>query len=86
MPPNKNALGGPLIDVIDNQIAVQIAARDADGALANKFGIAYTSDGWESCDKLPLINSAAITANDGGAYMRSVDTSGHIKMPSTWHR
>ena len=36
------------------------------------------SDGWESCDNLPLINSAFITANDGGMYWRSVDTSGQI--------
>ena len=79
VPPNKNALGGPLIDVIDNSIAAQIAARDADNVLSDKYGIAYTSDGWESCDKLPLINSAGITANDGGAYLRSVDTSGKIK-------
>ena len=57
----------------------ELAARDPHGVLAAKFGIAITSDGWDSCDHLPLINSAYITANNGGVYMRSVDTSGHIK-------
>jgi hypothetical protein len=79
VPPNRGALGGALIDVLDADLARKIAKRDEDGALSNRFGVAYTSDGWESCDKLPLINSAYITANDGGVYLRSVDTSGHIK-------
>ena len=41
--------------------------------------MAYTSDGWDSCDSLPLINSAYILANNGGVYQRSVDTSGQTK-------
>lgn len=49
------------------------------GSLSQKFGVTYTSDGWDSCDKLPLINSAYILANDGGVFVRSVDTSGHTK-------
>ena len=32
-----------------------------------------------SCDNLPLINSAFITANDGGMFWRSIDTSGKTK-------
>ena len=36
-------------------------------------------EGWDSIDHLPLINSAFITANDGGIYWRSTDTSGHEK-------
>ena len=39
----------------------------------------YVSDGWDSVDNLPLINSAFITGNDGGVYWRSVDTSGKEK-------
>lgn len=53
--------------------------RDPDDVLADKFGIAYSQDGWESVDHLPLINSAYMMANDGGTYLRSVDTSGQIK-------
>ena len=44
-----------------------------------RYGSCYVSDGWDSCDNLPLINSAFITANDGGVYWRSVDTSGKEK-------
>ena len=49
------------------------------GEQSDKFGVAYTSDGWDSCDHLPLINSAYILANNGGVYQRSVDTSGKTK-------
>jgi len=42
-------------------------------------GLTYTSEGWEDCNSTPLINSAYILANDGGVYMRSVDTSGMTK-------
>ena len=54
-------------------------ARDPEGTLKEKCGSCYVSDGWDSCDNLPLINSAFITANDGGMYWRSVDTSGKTK-------
>eukprot|EP00966_Prymnesium_polylepis_P256415 5923707-Prymnesium_polylepis.1 len=54
-------------------------ARDPDGILAERFGATYVSDGWDSCDNLPLINSAFICANNGGMYWRSVDTSGKTK-------
>ena len=60
-------------------MCTNLKARDPHGQLAEKFGAAYVSDGWESCDHLPLINSAFITANDGGMYWRSVDTSGKTK-------
>ena len=56
-----------------------ITKRDEEGQLSRKFGVTYTSDGWDSCDNLPLINSAYILANDGGVYQRSVDTSGASK-------
>ena len=79
VPPSSNALAGPLIDVCCNAVNAAIAKRDEGGAVSNKFGSTYTSDGWESCDHLPLINSAVITANDGGVYIRSVDTSGITK-------
>ena len=35
--------------------------------------------GTQECDSLPLINAAFITANDGGNFWRSVDTSGKTK-------
>lgn len=79
VPPNRNALSGKLLDVCEDLLAKEIANRDPDGNLAMKFGRTYTQDGWDSVDHLPLINSAYITANDGGVYLRSVDTSGHTK-------
>lgn len=56
-----------------------LKARDPDGAQATKFGITYVSDGWEDVSRCPLVNSAYIIANDGGTYLRSVDTSGKTK-------
>lgn len=79
VPPNRNALATKLLDRLDEKIEQQICARDPDGLLAEKFGIAYTQDGWDSVDHLPLINSAYVTANDGGVYLRSIDTSGETK-------
>jgi hypothetical protein len=57
----------------------QVKDRDPNGSRTMQFGSCYVSDGWDSCDNLPLINSAFITANDGGVYWRSVDTSGKTK-------
>lgn len=79
VPPNAKTLAGPMIDVCYNSMSADIGKRDQNGEMTRKFGSAYTSDGWESCDHLPLINSAIITAADGGVYIRSVDTSGHTK-------
>lgn len=79
VPPNSKALAGPLIDVCYNTMRSSLSKRDESGETARKFGCTYTSDGWESCDHLPLINSAVILANDGGTYLRSVDTSGSKK-------
>lgn len=79
IPPEPKKLGGPLLDECHKEMWSKIKERDPDGALANKFGSTYVSDGWDSIDNLPLINSAFITANDGGVYWRSVDTSGYEK-------
>ena len=79
MPPNPQKLAGPLLDAADAQMKADLAARDKEGELSRRFGVTYTSDGWDSCDNLPLINSAYILANDGGVYQRSVDTSGYSK-------
>ena len=79
VPPNARALAGPLIDVCHGQMLTEVAKRDEGGVISDKFGSTYTSDGWDSCDHLPLINSAVIMANDGGVYVRSVDTSGQTK-------
>ena len=79
VPPCRKKLAGPLLDKAHAQMHKDLIARDPDGHLAEKFGIAVTSDGWDSVDHLPLINSAYISANDGGVYQRSVDTSGHVK-------
>ena len=49
----------------------KLRARDPDGELNLKYGAAYVADGWDSCDSLPLINSAFINANDGGMYWRA---------------
>jgi hypothetical protein len=79
VPPRLTKLSGPLLDYSYNDMWAKLHARDPDGTLKSKFGSCYVSDGWESCDNLPLINSAFISANDGGTYWRSVDTSGKTK-------
>lgn len=79
IPPNRCKIAGALLDKCFDAMQKEIAARGEDGSSADKFGVAYTQDGWDSCDHLPLINSAYITCNDGGVYQRSVDTSGHTK-------
>ena len=68
-----------MLDNAYNQMQDAIKKRDSDNAMSERFGLTYTSDGWESIDNKPLINSAYIMANDGGVYMRSVDTSGMTK-------
>eukprot|EP00966_Prymnesium_polylepis_P321600 7377905-Prymnesium_polylepis.1 len=79
VPPNNKKLGDELLDTCHESMWAQLKARDPDGAQALKYGSAYVSDGWDSCDDLPLINSAFITANDGGVFWRSVDTSTKTK-------
>ena len=79
VPPGRNKLSGPLLDEMHDWMWRQIQDRDPQGTKAMRYCSAYVSDGWDSCDNLPLINSAFITANDGGIYWRSVDTSGKVK-------
>ena len=79
VPPNLNKLAGPLLDDVYSQMWRDLEARDPAGAFVKKFGATYVSDGWESAGNVPLINSAFISAADGGVYWRSVDTSGKIK-------
>ena len=79
IPPSRNKLGGPLLDECHEWMWKKIGERDPDGMRAMRFCSAYVSDGWDSCDNLPLINSAFITGNDGGVYWRSVDTTGKEK-------
>ena len=79
IPPNRNKLSGPLLDECHEWMWKKIGERDPDGMRAMRFCSAYVSDGWDSCDNLPLINSAFITGNDGGVYWRSVDTTGKEK-------
>ena len=78
-PPNKNKIGGELLDTCYDGLWQTIKERDPEGKLVYKFGSTYVTDGWDSCDNLSLINSAFITNNDGGLFWRSVDTSGHEK-------
>lgn len=78
-PPGRKVLGGRLIDTIHHSMTKQIDANDDASQNKTRFGMTYLSDGWESCDSLPLINSAYVTANNGGVYIRSVDTSGVTK-------
>ena len=79
VPPNKRKIATRLLQSTYDATCKDIKNRDPYGLIARKYGRAYCSDGWDSCDNLPLINSAAITANDGGQYLRSVDTSGRTK-------
>lgn len=78
-PPNRWALAGKLIDEVYSDVQHKIRAQDPTGSLKEQFGVTYSQDGWDSVDHLPLINSAYITSNDGGVYLRSVDTSGFVK-------
>ena len=79
IPPNYNKIAGSLLDDCHTHMETEIAKRDSAGQLSERFGITYTSDGWEDCNSMSLINSAYILANDGGVYLRSVDTSGMTK-------
>ena len=79
IPPNDKKLSNELLDEAYGAMWQEMQRRDPNGTLKHKFGSCYVSDGWDSCDALPLINSAFITANDGGMFWRSVDTSGHTK-------
>lgn len=78
-PPNYHKLAGPQLDSCHAKMMASIKARDPDEILAQKFGVTYSQDGWESVDHLPLINSVYMMANQGGVYLRSVDTSRQTK-------
>ena len=58
VPPSAKTLSDRKLGEEYDDAKKQIAKRDAEGELSRKFGRAYTSDGWDSCDSLPLINSA----------------------------
>lgn len=77
-PPNRLALAGNLLDELHGRMWDELMKK-ATGNVARKFGVSYTSDGWDSVTHLPLINSAFISADSGGMYFRSVDTSGMSK-------
>ena len=79
VPPGLHKIAGSLLESVHMRMEADIHRRDAAGQLSERFGLTYTSDGWEDCNSTPLINSAYILANDGGVYMRSVDTSGMTK-------
>lgn len=79
IPPSAPAIGGRLIEDCHASMQRELWARDPNGAQASKFGITYVSDGWEDVNHNPLVNSAYVKANDGGTYLRSVDTSGKTK-------
>lgn len=67
IPPDPKKLSGSLLEECHTEMWKKLKARDSDGSLAEKFGSTYVSDGWDSVDHRPLINSAFITANDVGA-------------------
>ena len=77
--PGAQKLASSLLESVHMRMEADIRRRDAAGQLSERFGLTYTSDGWEDCTSTPLINSAYILANDGGVYLRSVDTSGMTK-------
>ena len=79
LPPSNVKIAGPLLDKCHQQMEADIEKRDGGGNLSERYGVTYTSDGWEDTNGLSLINSAYIMANDGGVYIRSVDTSGMTK-------
>mmetsp|Transcript_15423 Transcript_15423/g.33475 ORF Transcript_15423/g.33475 Transcript_15423/m.33475 type:complete len:135 (-) Transcript_15423:131-535(-) len=77
--PDPKELAGPLLDQCDAAMWRKINERDPNDTLVETFCSAYCSHGWDSVDNIPLINSAFISANDGGVYWRSVDTTGKSK-------
>lgn len=77
--PGAKTIGGRLLDDCYTEMLSDSAKQDPDSSMAIKFGRTYVSDGWEDINHTPLINSAYITANNGGTYLRSVDTSGATK-------
>lgn len=79
VPPNAARLSNDLLDDCYDKMWRKMDERDKGGTLTQKFGSTYVADGWDSCDNVPLINSAFITANDGGMFWRSLDTSGSTK-------
>lgn len=68
VPPGPHKLAGPLLESCYKHVHQEINARDAEGSLVAKYGSTYVSDGWDSVNHLPLVNSAFITGNDGGRY------------------
>ena len=61
VPPGKHKIASSLLEsVVHMRMEADIQKRDADGQLSERFGLTYTSDGWEDCNSTPLINSAYI--------------------------
>ena len=58
LPPGRKKLAGQLLDETHDWMWRRIDERDPDGSRAMRYGSTYVSDGWDSCDNLPLINSA----------------------------
>ena len=77
VPPNARALAGPLIDVCHGQMLTEVAKRDEGGVISDKFGSTYTSDGCDSCDHLPLINSYQQCSHHGERRWRLCALGGH---------
>ena len=54
VPPGRKKLAGPLLDETHDWMWRRIDERDPDGSRAMRYGSAYVSDGWDSCDSLPF--------------------------------
>lgn len=59
-------LARKLLDDCHADLEKDVRNMDPEYEQSMKFGLTYTSDGWESCDHLPLINNAYILAGNGG--------------------
>jgi hypothetical protein len=59
IPPNANKLAGPLLDDAHALMLKKLGARDPAGLLKEKYCASYNTDGWDSTDHLPLINSVS---------------------------
>ena len=58
VPPGRQKIDGSLLESVHMRLESDIQSRDAAGQLTERFGLTYTSDGWEDCNSTPLINSA----------------------------
>ena len=54
MCPQEDRRSPALLESVHTRMEADIQKRDASGQLMERFGLTYTSDGWEDCNSTPL--------------------------------